>query len=45
MNLARHVATVHRTLKAPPRDESVNIDAEVMRAFIAKAQDYEPVIP
>ena len=36
-NLARHVATVHRTLKAPTRDTSLNIDAEVMRAFIAKA--------
>ena len=43
--LARHVATVHRTLKAPIKDESLMVDAEVMRAFIAKAQDYQPVIP
>lgn len=43
--LARHVATVHRTLKAPARDDAFVVDAEVMRAFIAKAQDYQPVIP
>jgi DNA replication licensing factor MCM7 len=45
MNLARHVATVHKTLKAPTRDDHLVIDAEVMRAFIAKAQEFEPVIP
>jgi len=44
-NLARHVATVHRTLKAPVRDDAFIIDAEIMRTFIAKAQDYNPVIP
>jgi DNA replication licensing factor MCM7 len=43
--LARHVATVHRTLRAPAKDEALLIDAEVMRAFIAKAQEFEPVIP
>ena len=43
--LARHVATVHKTLKAPIKDESLLVDADVMRAFIAKAQDYDPVIP
>jgi len=36
-NLARHVATVHRTLKAPVRDDAFIIDAEIMRTFIAKA--------
>jgi hypothetical protein len=35
--LARHVATVHKTLKAPIKDEAFLVDAEVMRAFIAKA--------
>lgn len=44
-NLARHVATVHRTLKAPVRDDTLIIDAEIMRTFIAKAQDYNPIIP
>ena len=43
--LARHVATVHKTLKAPVRDDIMTIDAEVMRAFIVKAQEFEPVIP
>lgn len=43
--LARHVATVHRTLKAPVRDDHLIVEAEVMRAFIAKAQEFEPVIP
>jgi DNA replication licensing factor MCM7 len=43
--LARHVATVHKTLKAPIRDEIKVIHAEVMRAFIVKAQEFEPVIP
>jgi DNA replication licensing factor MCM7 len=43
--LARHVATVHKTLRAPDRDDKLKIDSEVMRAFIVKAQGYEPVIP
>ena len=43
--LARHVATVHKTLKAPIRDDIKVIHAEVMRAFIVKAQEFEPVIP
>lgn len=44
--LARHVATVHRTLKAPKReDQNMVVDTEVMRAFIVKAQDYNPIIP
>jgi len=37
VNLARHVATVHRTLKAPTRQDGLVIDAEVMRTFISKA--------
>ena len=36
--LARHVATVHKTLRAPVRDDSHLVDAEIMRAFIAKGQ-------
>ena len=43
--LARHVATVHKTLRAPDRDQSLVVDAEVMRAFIVKAQEFEPIIP
>jgi DNA replication licensing factor MCM7 len=35
--LARHVATVHKTLRAPVRDNSTSIDADVMRGFIVKA--------
>ncbi len=34
--LARHVATVHKTLRAPERDDKMKIDSEVMRAFIVK---------
>lgn len=36
MALARHVATVHKSLKAP-KDDRMNIDIDVMRAYIAKA--------
>lgn len=43
--LARHVATVHKTLKAPARDDTTVVSAEVMRGFIVKAQEFEPVIP
>ena len=43
--LARHVATVHKTLRAPVREDTTSIDAEVMRGFIVKAQEFEPVIP
>lgn len=43
--LARHVATVHKTLRPPIRENSQTIDAEVMRAFIVKAQEFEPIIP
>ena len=35
--LARHVATVHKTLRPPERDDKMKIDSEVMRAFIVKA--------
>jgi len=45
VSLARHVATVHKTLRAPEKDQSLVVDAEVMRAFIVKAQEFEPVIP
>jgi DNA replication licensing factor MCM7 len=44
--LARHVAKVHKDLKAPEKSNaSKKIDAETMRAFIREAQKYEPVIP
>lgn len=43
--LARHVATVHKTLRAPVRDQSTSIEANVMRGFIVKAQEFEPIIP
>ena len=43
--LARHVISVHKTLRAPIRDNIVVVDAEIMRAFIAKAQEFEPIIP
>lgn len=45
MALARHVATVHKTLRAPIKDEATKVDSELMRTFITKAQQYEPVIP
>ncbi len=45
MSLARHVATVHKTLRAPEKDQSIVVEADVMRAFIVKAQQFEPVIP
>ncbi len=35
--LARHVATVHKTLKAPHREDTFVVDTDVMRAFIVKA--------
>lgn len=43
--LARHVATVHKTLRAPEREHTLVVDAEVMRGYIVKAQEFEPVIP
>jgi DNA replication licensing factor MCM7 len=43
--LARHVATVHKTLRAPTRDDLMVVETDVMRAFIVKAQEFEPVIP
>ena len=45
MSLARHVATVHKTLRAPEKDQSIVVEADIMRAFIVKAQQFEPVIP
>ena len=41
--LALHVATVHRTLKAPTKE--VPVDVDVMRAFIVHAQNFDPIIP
>ena len=43
--LARHVAYVHKTLRAPERDNGFTIDADVMRGYIVKAQEFEPIIP
>jgi len=46
MNLARHVTDVHRTMKAPqPADPAQKISTDVMRAFLAHAQTFEPSIP
>lgn len=45
VELARHVTTVHKTLRAPIKSDAVVIEPEVMRAFIAKAQQFEPTIP
>ena len=45
MALARHVTTVHKTLRAPVRNEGTKIDAEIMRSFIAYAQTFDPTIP
>lgn len=45
-NLARHVTNVHRTQQAPePTDPSQKIETDVMRAFLAHAQTFEPSIP
>ena len=41
--LARHVASVHRTLKAPERDTSIS--PEIIRAFIVHAQNFDPIVP
>lgn len=44
--LAFHVASVHKHLIAPKRPETDNaINAEIMRAFIAHAQSFDPIIP
>lgn len=44
--LARHVTQVHKNLYAPKAEDSEDlIDQDIMRAFIARAQTYEPVIP
>jgi len=43
--LARHVTTVHRTLRAPIKEEKLVIGVDVMRAFITYAQQYNPNIP
>ena len=43
--LARHVTQVHQKLAAPVIANDLKIPAEVMRAFIAQAQTFTPVIP
>lgn len=44
--LAFHVASVHKHQVAPKDDNKKNqIPAEVMRAFIAHAQTFDPTIP
>jgi DNA replication licensing factor MCM7 len=44
--LAYHVATVHKSLDVPKYEESANkISQEVMRAFIAHAQSFDPQVP
>ncbi len=45
-DLAFHVASVHKTLDAPKTEEQKSaIGADVMRAFIAQAQTFDPTIP
>ena len=46
-NLAMHVASVHKNLIAPGLEQKNHqtIDADVIRAFIAHAQSYNPTIP
>lgn len=45
--LATHVASVHRNLVAPGRENADHqtIDADIMRAFISHAQSFAPTIP
>jgi len=44
--LAYHVASVHKHLSAPKAPETDSaINAELMRAFIAHAQSFDPIIP
>ena len=45
--LAKHVASVHKNLTAPDVKEGDHqtIDQSVMKAFIAHANTFEPVIP
>ena len=43
--LAKHVATVHKTLRAPKEMKEEVIEADVMRAIIALAQQYNPTVP
>jgi DNA replication licensing factor MCM7 len=44
--LAIHVATVHKTLRPPMREDDGNkVDNETLRSFIAHAQTFDPIIP
>lgn len=46
IDLARHVTNVHRTMKAPAAaDPAQQVSTDVMRAFLAHAQTFEPTIP
>lgn len=47
LELAKHVAMVHKTLKAPERTgKNVKTYTEdFMRAYIAYASSFEPIIP
>ena len=44
--LCQHVLAVHQTGKAPERTEGEELlDAATLRAYIAKAKQYNPFIP
>ena len=45
--MAKHVATVHKNMIAPGREQITHqtIDADVMRTFITHAQQFSPTIP
>ena len=44
--LCQHVLAVHQTGKAPERSEGEELlDAATLRAYIAKAKQYNPFIP
>jgi DNA replicative helicase MCM subunit Mcm2 (Cdc46/Mcm family) len=42
--LAKHVTQVHRQRKVIQSEEEI-VEAEVMRAFLSHAQNYDPNIP
>ena len=43
--LAFHVTSVHRNRRVERAIDNQCVDADIMRAFIAHAQSFEPVIP
>ena len=46
LSLAQHVLTVHREGRAPVRDTGIApVSAELLRAYIAAAKQYNPYVP